>query len=56
MKKKISFAICAVLLVAGFFALQAVSESSLSFWEGAGCIAAIFLAETPVVRHLNKIA
>lgn len=55
MKQKISFAFCALMLIAGFFGLQAVSESSLPFWEGVGCIAAIFLAETPVVRHLNKI-
>ena len=54
MKQKLSLALCAVLLVAGFFGLQAVSESPLSFWEGVGAIAAIFLVETPVVHYLNK--
>ena len=54
MKKKLSFALCAALLVAGFFGLQAVSESSLPLWEGVGAIAAIFLVEMPVVRYLNK--
>lgn len=54
MKKKLSFALCAALLVAGFFGLQAVSESSLPLWEGVGAIAAIFLGETPVVMYLNK--
>ena len=56
MKKKLSFAFCALMLIAGFFGLQAVSESSLPFWEGVGCIAAIFLGETPVVMYLNKNA
>ena len=54
MKQKLSFALCAALLVAGFFGLQAVSESSLPLWEGVGCIAAIFLVEMPVVRYINK--
>jgi len=55
MKQKLSFALCAALLVAGFFGLQAVSESSLPLWEGVGVIAAIFLGETPVVMYLNKV-
>lgn len=54
MKKKTTFALCAVLLLAGFFGLQAVSESHLPFWEVVGLIAAILLAEAPVVRYLNK--
>ena len=54
MKRKLTLAFCALMLLAGFFGLQAVSESSLPFWEGAGCIALIFLVETPVVRYLNK--
>lgn len=54
MKQKISFALCALTLVAGFFGLQAVSESSLPFWEGAGCIAGIFLLMVPAVRKVNK--
>ena len=54
MKKKITFAFCAALLLAGFFGLQAVSESSLPFWGAIGAIAAIFLLETPVVRYLNR--
>lgn len=54
MKKKITFAFCAALLLAGFFGLQAVSESSLPFWGAIGAIAAIFLVETPVVRYINK--
>ena len=54
MKRKLSLAFCALMLLAGFFGLQAVSESSLPFWEGVGCIALILLVETPVVRYLNK--
>ena len=54
MKHNITFALCAVLLLAGFFGLQAVSELHLPVWEVLGLIAAIFLAETPVVRYLNK--
>ena len=54
MKRKITYALCAFLLIAGFFGLCAVSESSLSFWEGLGAILAIFVAEIPVVKLLNK--
>jgi len=54
MKQKITFAICAVLLLAGFFGLQAVSESSLSLWEGAGAILGIGILESPVIAVLNR--
>ena len=54
MKQKISFAFCALTLVAGFFGLQAVSESSLPFWEGVGCIAGIILLMIPAVRKVNR--
>lgn len=54
MKRKLTFALCAVLLLAGFFGLQAVSESSLPLWEGVGAILAIFAAELPVIHVANK--
>ena len=55
MKRKLTFALCAVLLLAGFFGLQAVSESnSLSLWEGVGAILGIFALELPVIRLANK--
>ena len=54
MKKKLTYLFCAILLLAGFFGLCAVSESSLSFWEGLGAILGIFVAEMPVVHVANK--
>lgn len=54
MKEKITYALCAVLLLAGFFGLQAVSESGLPFWEAIGAIALICALEVPVVRLANK--
>ena len=54
MKQKITFAICAVLLLAGIFGLQAVSESSLSLWEGAGAILLICALESPVIAVANR--
>ena len=54
MKEKLTYALCAVLLLAGFFGLQAVSESSLSFWEGVGAILGICVLEIPVIRLANK--
>jgi len=53
MKQKLTFALCAVLLLAGFFGLQAVSESSLSLWEGAGAILGICALESPVIALAN---
>ena len=55
MKEIITYAFCAVLLVAGFFALQAVSESSLPLWQGTGAIAAIILVMSVPVRRVNKL-
>ena len=54
MKHKITFAICAVLLLAGFFGLQAVAESSLSLKGGVAAILSIFAVELIVVRVANK--
>ena len=54
MKKKTTFALCAVLLLAGFFGLQAVSESNLPFWEVVGLIAAILAAMFLVAAVINK--
>ena len=53
MKKKITFAICAVWMLAGFFGLQAVSESGLPFVETLGIILAIGIAEAPAVIIAN---
>ena len=53
MKQKITFAICAVWMLAGFFGLQAVSESGLPFVETLGVIIAIGLAEIPAVLIAN---
>ena len=52
MKKR--YALCAVLLLAGFFGLQAVSESHLSFWESLLAITGICAAELPVIAIANK--
>ena len=54
MKQKTTFAICAVLLLAGFFGLQAVSESGLPLWGAVGAILGIFAAEIPVILVVNK--
>jgi len=54
MKKKLTYLFCAILLLAGFFGLCAVSESSLPFWEGLGVIIGIFVAEIPVIHIANK--
>lgn len=54
MKKKTTFSLCAVLLLAGFFGLQAVSESHLPFWEVVGLIAAILAAMFLVAAVINK--
>lgn len=54
MKKKITFALCALFLVAGFFGLCAVAESGLPLWEAVGLITAIFVAEIPVVKIANR--
>ena len=55
MKRKLTIALCAALLLAGFFGLQAVSESSLSLWEGAGAILAILVALLLVVKVANRL-
>ena len=55
MKEKITFAFCAVAMVAGFFGLQAVSESSLPLWQGTGAIIAILLVMSFPVRRINKL-
>ena len=55
MKEKITYAFCAVAMVAGFFGLQAVSESSLSFWQGTGAILAILALMSIPVRRVNKL-
>lgn len=55
MKKKLTYALCALLFLAGFFGLCAVSESkSLPLWEGLGVILGILLLEIPVVRIVNN--
>ena len=54
MKKKFTYALCAVLLLAGFFGGQAVSESHLSFWESLLAIMGICAAELPVIVVVNK--
>lgn len=53
MKQKITFAICAVWMLAGFYGLAAVSESGLPFVETIGAIIAISIAELPVVIIAN---
>lgn len=55
MRKQISYSICAILLLAGFFGICAVSESSLSLWEGLGVIFGISVAEAPVIMVANKM-
>ena len=55
MKRKLTIALCAALLLARFFGLQAVSESSLSLWEGAGAILAILVALLLVVKVANRL-
>lgn len=53
--KKVSYTICSILLLAGFFGLQAVAEApGLSLWEAIGIVAGILLALSPVVSYLNK--
>ena len=54
MKHKITFALCAGLLLAGFFGLVSVSESDLSFCEAVGAILGICAAELPVIHLANK--
>ena len=54
MKQKTTFAICAVLLLAGFFGLQAVSESGIPFWGAIVAILGIIAAEVPVIVVVNK--
>lgn len=54
MKQKHIFALCAFVMVAAFFGLAAVAESSLPLWEGIGCIAGILLIAAPVVRLANR--
>ena len=53
--KKLALALCAVVLVAGFFGMQAVSESSLPFWEAIGCLAGILLVMLGAAKVANKV-
>jgi len=54
MKRKLSLAFCALMFLAGFFGLQAVSESALPFWKGVGSIAVILAVLFLVAGIANK--
>ena len=56
MKKKMTYALLAGLLLSGFFGLAAISESHLPFWESLFAILGICAAELPVILILNKMA
>lgn len=54
MKEKITYAICAVLLVAGFAGMQSVAESNLPALASVGILAGIIAALLAVCEVINK--
>ena len=54
MKRKLTFAICAIWLLAGFLGLMSLSEAELSAAETFGIFLAIVLAESPAIIIANR--